>query len=71
VKPHPVTRAAFDATELLLLGIGPRLSTMEARLSTVETRAGGLCIRWAARRSTHRIKTMLANIAARSPVSNP
>jgi hypothetical protein len=67
-------RAAFDATERLVAGIGPRFAGMEAHLSALEVRVGALEARVGAlevgidgvARSNYRIETMLADIAARS-----
>jgi hypothetical protein len=73
-------RAAFDATQRLVTGIGSRFSGtetrfsgIETRLSAVESRIGGLETRVggleeafeAVARSNYRIETALTDIAAR------
>ena len=68
-------RAAFDASERMVTGIGHRLSGLEARLSglegrfdALEGRVGGLehALDVIAR-SNYRLEAMLADIAARLP----
>ncbi len=66
-------RAAFDATQRLVTGIGARFSGIETRLSAVEPRVGGLDTRVGGfadafdtvAKSNFRIETALADIAAR------
>jgi septal ring factor EnvC (AmiA/AmiB activator) len=68
-------RAAFDATERLVEGIGGRFDSVESRIATLESRIAGLERRVGSMekgldglaRSNYKIETMLADIAARLP----
>lgn len=56
-------RAAFDATERLVLSIGPRFDAIESRITSLESRMASVerGIDGIAR-SNHRIEQMLADI---------
>ncbi len=63
-------RAAFDATERLVLSIGPRFDAIESRITSLESRMTSLESRMGSvekgidgiARSNHRIEQMLADI---------